>query len=116
MVATVILPIDDQIGLAAAAKLMRGRGGKPPSIESLRRWANPLRGYRPCGPTGPTLVLQTVKLNGEFLTCERWVREFEAARERAGVRAAPPVLARPARSRAAAHRRAEEALDRAGVR
>lgn len=107
-------PIDLKraIGMAAAARLMRGRNG-PPNVSTVRRWANPKCGCWPQGKDGPHLLLQTVKYNGEVLTTAEWVEEFERQRLRLGVRARYPGAApRSSKRRAAAVRRAEARLDR----
>lgn len=105
------------IGLTDAARLMRGRRGKNPAVETVRRWANPARGCYPSGQSGPQLVLRTHRVNGELLTLREWVEEFERARAALGAR---PVVVKleterkgPKRQRA--HDRAEAALDRQGV-
>jgi hypothetical protein len=73
------------IGMATAAKMMIGRGGKRPSVETLRRWAG-----KGCWPQGrgdgkPKLVLMTFRLNGELLTLPEWVEAFEGERARLGM-------------------------------
>jgi hypothetical protein len=79
-------PLGQAIGLSEAARLVRGRGGRPACVETLRRWANPKRGCRPAGKCGPKLVLKTHKLNNEILTLPQWVREFEQDRAADGER------------------------------
>lgn len=110
------IDISRAIGLTEAAKLMRGRGGKSPSVETIRRWANPKKGCWPAGKEGPQLLLRTVRYNGELVTLPEWVQEFERLRVALGLREPlpPSERPRPMRSRMAAHRRAEEALDRMG--
>lgn len=110
---------DDQIrrciGLSAAAGGMRGRGGKPASLDSVRRWADPARGYRPRGYTGPALVLATSRLGGDVVTLPEWVAEFEAARFALGTTRVVPRL--PAgRRELLSQRKAEEYLDAQGVK
>lgn len=95
------------ISLAIARTRMRGRGGKLPAIQTVRRWANPKRGCRPAGEHGPLIVLRTVKFSGEILTMPEWVAEFEAERVRLGTRENPP-LPRTSKER----RRADEAAER----
>lgn len=109
--------LSQAIGLTDAAKLMHGRGGKHPSIESVRRWGNPRRGCFPAGKDGPRLLLETRRINGEILTMAAWVAEFEQARARMGVR---PVDTRPAprssKQRERAYRKAEASLEAKGVK
>jgi len=75
--------LDALIGMTAA-RLMRGRGGRAPSVETVRRWAGPKRGCYPQGRQGPQLVLMTIRMNGELLTLPEWVEAFEEARFRLG--------------------------------
>lgn len=103
------------IGLKAAAALLRGRGGKPPSLDTVRRWANPRRGYRPRGNyAGPPLVLATCRLGNDLVTLPEWVEEFERRRFQMGTTRVMPT--RTPRQAAAALRRAEEYLDAQGVK
>jgi hypothetical protein len=89
------------IGLTAARAMLRGRGGKSPSLETLRRWANPRRGWKAPFPDAPRVILRTVRLNGELLTLPQWVEEFERERLRWGVRSPwPPPAGRPEKRRA----------------
>lgn len=113
------LDLTRAISLTEAAKLMRGRGGKRPSVETVRRWANPKKG---CWPQGRgegrrQLLLRVVRLNGEMLTSETWVRDFELARARLGARPQPDprLQLRTPRQREAAQRRARERLARDGI-
>jgi hypothetical protein len=101
-----------QLSLTEAAKLLRGRGGKAPSVDTLRRWANPNRG---CRVGELQLLLPTVRVGGEVLTMPEWVQAFAKMRARLGVRKVLPPVARPARQRAAAQRRATERLKAAGI-
>lgn len=112
-----IIDMDKAIGLADAAKLMRGRGGRAASVETLRRWANEKRGCRPQGPTGPQLVLQTIRLGGELLTTPEWVKAFEMERLRLGVRAGRtmPAPERSPAKRERAQKKARKKLQRIGV-
>lgn len=71
---------DDYIGLADAARLLRGRGGKHPHVQTVRRWANAKRGCRSAPGVKP-VVLRTVRVGSEVLTTAAWVREFEQARQ-----------------------------------
>lgn len=103
------------IDLNQARRLIRGRRGHG-NVETVRRWANPARGCRPRGPQGPVLVLPALKISGEWRTMPEWVEAFERKRQELGRQVATPPAARPARSREAAHHRAEAALDRAGVK
>jgi hypothetical protein len=106
------------IDMTQARRMLRGRGGADASLEVVRRWTNPVRGCRPLGPKGPTLVLPCVKIGGQLRTMPSWVEAFRAARERVTARGLgpPPLAERPARSREAGRRRAGEVLDRAGVK
>ena len=83
------IDLTDAIGLSTAAKRMRGRGGKAPSVETVRRWANPRRGCFPQGKGGPRLVLATIRMSGELLTLPEWVEAFERDRARLGRRGPP---------------------------
>lgn len=78
------------ITLRAAAKLMRGRSGRPLSHYSAWRFATPHRGCRPAGtggaPGGVVLVLPAVKIGGELYVMQSWVRAFESARVKLGTR------------------------------
>lgn len=81
-------PLDEydeakSIGMQEARKLVRGKGGRPPSLEGFRRFANPLRGCRPLGPGGPLIVLPTVRVAGELRTMPQWVAAFSKARAEA---------------------------------
>lgn len=102
------------VGMNEARRMMRGRRGDGASLEVVRRYANPKRGCRPLGKAGPLLVLPAVRVGGELRTMPEWVRAFCRARAVLLSRPEAPA-ARPARGREAAARRAEEALDRAGV-
>lgn len=79
-------PIDHArlISLAAASHLLRGRGGKAPSIHSMRRWAHPQRGWT--APSGEKVFLRSVKVGGEILVLPEWVEDFVQARIAAGLR------------------------------
>lgn len=99
------------IELTEAAPLLRGRSGNPhPDV--LRRWANPKCG---CQVGTLQLVLPTVKVGGRLLTMRRWVEAFERMRARLGQRSPVASLPRTPKRRAAAQRRAEEELKRAGI-
>jgi hypothetical protein len=74
------IDLDRAISLNDARKLMRGRGGKRPALDTVRRWSNPRRGCYPLGKDGPRLLLRTIKFNGEVLTTAEWVRDFERRR------------------------------------
>lgn len=103
------------ITLTDAAKLMRGRAGRRPSIDSIRRWASVRKGCRPSGQEGPVVYLQVVRVNGELLTTAEWVHEFERERVRLGARERPPFLGRTDRQRERAYKRACARLDAEGV-
>lgn len=104
------------IGLADAAKLLRGRDGQPPNVATVRGWARPEEGYRPRCWKGEPVVLRTVVVGRDYLTLPEWVAEFERGRLRVGQLARQRPPAAPARKAKAMHRRAEAALDKAGVR
>lgn len=106
----------EALSLTEASKMLRGRGGKPAAIETIRRWANPNKGCRPAGKDGPVLILHTVRVNGELLTRREWVEAFEAERLRLGDRQPTGPVSRTPAKRAAGHRRAEKLLDEMGVR
>lgn len=107
--------IDRTITLTEAAKLLRMHG-RTPHLGSVRRWADPRRGYRPRGYTGPAAILKTLRVGQAILTLPEWVREFAEERLRLGLEQdRPAVPARSPRAQAAGHRRAEAELDRAGV-
>ena len=103
------------IGLADAARLLRGREGQPPNVATVRGWARPGEGYRPRGWAGEAVVLRTVVVGRDYLTLPEWVAEFERGRLRVGQLVRQRPAATPARKAQAMHRRAEAALDRAGV-
>jgi hypothetical protein len=108
---------EKSIDFREARKMIRGRGGMV-SLEVLRRWANPERGHKPRGETGPTLVFPAVKLAGEWRTMPSWVEAFERERVRQGRGASRPQPVRPERTprRATAdHRRAQEYLKKEGM-
>lgn len=110
------IDLDRAIGMGEAAKLIRGKGGKLGiALDTVRRWANPVKG---CKTPGGTLVLAAVRWSNQLLTLPEWVRAFEDARSRACglVVTGGHSAARPQRARKAAHRRAAEMLDRAGVK
>lgn len=103
------------IGLARACELLRGREGRPPALATVRGWARPGEGYRPRGWRGEPVVLRTVVVGRDYLTLPEWVAEFERERLRLGQLARQGPPAAPARKAQAMHRRAEAALDEAGV-
>lgn len=72
------------ISLTEAAKLIRGKGGKRAHVASVRRWADPKRGYRPRGSLAAPVVLRTVRIGPDVCTLPEWVEEFERARLAAG--------------------------------
>lgn len=103
------------ISLRAACQLLRGRSGRPPNVGTVRRWARHHEGCRPLGASGPVVVLRTVRMNGDILTLPEWVAAFERERLEIGTQGeAPKIVA--GRTRAASIRRAEAALDKAGVK
>jgi len=98
------------ISLTEAAKLIRGKGGKRPHVASMRRWANPKRGYRARGSLAAPIVLRTVRIGPDVCTLPEWVEEFERARLQAGSVQCAYYPALPGRRSAA-----DEYLDRMGV-
>ncbi len=99
------------IGIEDASMLMRGRGGSPPHLSTVRRWIT--HGYQP--PGGDPIHLQAVLVSGGYVTLPEWVQEFEAARLEAGRRAKPKRATPTNRAARKAHRLAELDLDRAGI-
>ncbi len=104
------------IGLSQVAKMLRGkssRGGAARSlaVESVRRFI--LKGATTSGG-GPLVRLRAVRLNGEYLCMESWVREFEEERARLG-RLQPLANEPSRRTREAERKRAETVLDKAGI-
>jgi hypothetical protein len=92
---------------------LKGRGGHPINLETLRRWASPKRGFRPAGPSGPAIVLPTVLAHGEHLTMPEWVQWFldESDRLRDAARSVEsPVVS------GGVERQAEAAVDRMRAR
>lgn len=112
------------IGLVDATKLMRGKGGRAPAVETVRRWANARKGCHPAGPKGPRIVLPTRKVNGEVLVMPQWVEEFETRRAALGEQrgqedAKPEPIVYPMQSSKQArraHEAAERRLDAAGIK
>lgn len=100
------------IGLAAAAREMRGRYGRAPSIKTVYRWADPARGY---SAAGTPVVLETRRVNGELLTMPEWVEEFEQRRGELGARRPAATLPRTSKQRVKAVERADASLDEARV-
>lgn len=54
----------------------KGRGNRPINLHTLRRWANPKRGFRPAGLDGPTLLLPALLRGNELITMPEWVDWF----------------------------------------
>jgi hypothetical protein len=99
--------------LAEARSLLRGRRGDA-SLESMRRWSNPARGWS--APDGRRLILPCVKLGGYLRTMKSWVERFRDERLKLAVRLPrKPVEGITEGRRAKSLARAEKALDRAGV-
>ena len=95
------------ISLAEATELLHGRGGRPPAMDTVRRWC--LRG----AIAGSQVVrLWSVRVGGDRRTSAEACREFEAARVRLGelVAIVPEDLPRQPKARMRAHERAEEFL------
>ena len=107
-----VFDVSQAIGLAEAAKYMRGRGGKKPSVETVRRWCSLTKG---CSVGGKVLILHAVRVNGELLTMPGWVEAFEAERIRMGDRQPQAPLCRTPRQREAGMRRARERLTADGI-
>lgn len=98
------------LGVREAAQLLRGRGNRlGVSHEAVRRWCRVGSNCR-----GETVVLPSARIGQELRIMPEWIEWFELRRAEKGMRTAP-VLARPARSRRAAHRRADERLRLAGM-
>ncbi len=98
------LDLEEALTLTEAAQKMRGRRGKHPNVDTVRKWIT--RGT----PSG--LKLQAVKIGGEWLTCAAWALAFERARLKAG--RPKPLPVRSNRAQKAGHRRAEKELQRRG--
>lgn len=109
--------IHKAINLSKAALLVRGKGGNPITVETLRRWANPKRGCFPAGKEGPRLVLPTHKANGEILVMPDWVTWFEEERARLSERGPKPAPAPmpTTKQRRREIGRAAKGLDEAGI-
>ncbi len=102
------------LSLAEAAALLRGRGGKRPSLCTVRRWANPRRGCKVPGRPEP-VILTTVRCGQDVLTLPEWVEAFSRARVSSRP-AQPPAVERPPLARSVAARAAAARLDRAGIK
>jgi hypothetical protein len=101
--------VEKAIGLSEAAKMLRGRGGKRPHVETLRRWAT-----RGCAAGKQKILLRSILLNGERLTTVEWVKSFDRARIVAGLDE-EVVPVQSARERTKSVERANAYLDRVGV-
>lgn len=90
---------------------LRGRGGRPIPIDTLRRWANPRRGYRPVGDAGEAVQFPTVFLHGEHVTTREWYEWFVGVceKERERVRKNPVITGKVGETIV---RRAKEAMER----
>jgi hypothetical protein len=66
------------IPLAEARLLLRGRGGRPPSLTTVYRWAK--AGCRPRADL-PAVVLRTQYLGPDLGTRREWIEEFEKLRD-----------------------------------
>ena len=97
--------------IAAAVPLLRGKGGRPPYLNTVRKWADPKHGYR---RLGQVIVLKTIRVSGCLLTLEEWIEMFERERSKLGSRKQETPRERPRRQAAAAQRRAKEWLDGTG--
>ena len=102
----------ESIDIREAAKMLRGRRGLGVNLEVARRWC------RYGAPVGgrQQLILPSVRVAGTIRLMPQWVEWWERERARLSMRTAEtPLLARPARSRRSAHRRADEGLRLAGM-
>jgi hypothetical protein len=102
------IDLSKAIGMAEAAALVRGMGGRAPHVETMRRWAT--KGVR---VNGELVRLRTIKLNSERITLPEWVRAFEEERLRLAMAQAP--VSRTEGEARAAHERAEVELAARGV-
>jgi hypothetical protein len=71
-------------GLDVARPLLRGRGGLPPCLATVRLWIT--RGYKPHGaPESSRVFLKAVRQISCYCTCKRWCDEFNLAQLAAGL-------------------------------
>lgn len=78
---------DESIDLHKACDLyLRGRGGKPLSLQVAWRYASASWGCRPLGEHGPVLILPTVRWSGQLRTMPAWCQAFERRRVELGIR------------------------------
>lgn len=104
------------IGMAEAAKLMRGRGGKPPDRSTLKQYADPDAGYRPMGYDGPPVVLRAIRHGQELVTLPEWVEEFMLRQIEVGTpRPKVKVQHETNRGRRSSAKRAQKYLEQQGV-
>lgn len=80
------------MGLSTARLLLRTREGRHPSVDTLRRWADPTQGCKPAGRNGPTIYLRVQAHEGVLLTCREWVEEFDRLRQELGAKQTNDVL------------------------
>lgn len=78
--------LKNAIGLSGARLLILNADGTHPSVETLRRWANPTQGCKPAGRRGPTIYLRSFQHHGYVLTFPEWVQEFERQRQELGAK------------------------------
>ena len=69
------------ITILQATHLLRGRGGKIPHVESVRRWC-----IRGSSVRGTKVIMRSVLYGDERLTMPEWVEEFAKARAWFGTR------------------------------
>lgn len=100
------------VGIARVT--VRGRGGRPANIGTVRAYIK--AGCKPRGYGGPPVLLQAVVMGQDYCTLPEWVEEFELARARAGRTARVPTGPTGTRKAALEHRRAERELDRMGCK
>jgi hypothetical protein len=60
---------------------LKGRGSRPLNLETLRRWANPKRGFRPVRG-GAIVIFPALLRHGEHLTMPDWADWFFAECDR----------------------------------
>ena len=104
------------ISVNEAARLLRGRRGKPPSTSTVRRWANTRKGLHPGGPDGPWIALRKARANNEILFMRSWVEEFERERSRLGSMTPESPTVRTSRQKERDRTRTKAELAQLGVK
>lgn len=94
------------IGLRQAQQILRGRSGRPPCLDTVRRWVTQGSSVR-----GQKVILRSVLLGGERLTTPEWVEEFQRARLRGGRK----FVIEPSRTPARREKAARAAMKRMGL-